>query len=221
MSLHLKWLAPASFKKGLDFQELIAFILPTTYAYYDGLPKVIDCSRNVIIITTVLVFVLLFLFKVYKKFIDGERSVSEVLETGYFNNFFRPFAARISDRGRSGEKTTIDFRDKTQSPVTTGNIALKIILPESKDKLAETLKQIDSITRDAMIDGSWVKAQITETGRVTILECPRTLATISHYLDNGAERYTDEESVRFHRYFTEKYMRDYNAASFSFEVVKG
>src|SRR5579863_10181698 len=98
MSSYFKWLAPASLKKNFDIQEIVAFILPTTYAYYDGLPKIIDLSRNLIVLTTVIVFLLLFLFKIYKNFNTNERAVSEVLETGYFNNFFYPFALVVTNK---------------------------------------------------------------------------------------------------------------------------
>lgn len=219
MSSHLKWLTPASLKKNFDIQEIIAFILPTTYAYYDGLPKVIDLSKAVIVSTSVLVFLLLLLFKLYKNFSNNERAVSEVLETGYFNNFFYPFATVVTDRIESGTKLTFDFKDKSLSSVETTDVEIKIILPESKDKMANAVAAINSITKDACVDNStWVKAQKLDTGKMIIYECPRTLTAIEKHLINGESEYTNEESIKFHRYFIEKFMRDYKTTRFRFPV---
>jgi nucleotide-binding STING sensor domain-containing protein len=218
-SLAFKWLAPASLKRNFDVQEIVAFILPTTYAYYDGLPKLVDFPKNMIIFTTVLVFLLLFLFKVYKKFNENERAISEVLETGYFNNFFYPFATVITDKLRSGQKIALDFKNKNQAPIQTDNIEVKIILPQSKEQMADAIKAINKLAQDATVDnGPWVKAQLADNGKVIIYECPRTMATIEKHLMNGESEYTNEESFKFHRYFIDKFMKDYKAASFDFEI---
>lgn len=221
MSLRLKWLAPASLKKNFDAQEIIAFILPTTYAYYDGLPKIIDLPKATVVGTSVVVFLLLFLFKLYKNFSDNERAVAEVLETGYFNNFFRPFAAAVTDKLESGTELTFDFKNKSVPAVKTRDVEVKIILPESKYKMDEAIAAIGQITKDASLDnGPWVKAQVSANGKVTIYECPRTLTSIEKHLINGENAYSNEESVKFHRYFFEKFMTDYKVAGFMFPVSR-
>ncbi|MBS1525012.1 MAG: hypothetical protein JST19_05150 [Bacteroidetes bacterium] len=219
MSSHLKWLAPASLKRNFDFQEIIAFILPTTYAYYDGLPKIVDLSKGLIIGTSILVFLLLFLFKLYKNFSNNEKAVAEVLETGYFNNFFYPFALVVTNKLQRGDKLTFDFKNKNIQSVETSDVEIRIILPESKDKLAEAVSAIDNITKDACVDNdSWVKVQSLQTGKMVIYECPRTLAAIEKHLINGENEYTNEESIKFHRYFTEKFMKDYKTTGFGFAI---
>ena len=219
MSSHLKWLAPASLKQNFDVQEIVALILPTTYAYYDALPKIVDISKSLVTITSILVFLLLFLFKLYKNFNNNDKAVAEVLETGYFNNFFYPFALVLNNKLQSGQKVSIDFKNANQPPIQTGNIDLKIILPESKDRLDEAIKAIDNLTQDAIIDkGSWVKVQILDSGKAIIYECPRTLATIEKHLINGESEYTDKDSVKFHRYFIGKFMKDYKTTGFIFGI---
>ncbi|MBS1501885.1 MAG: hypothetical protein JST32_07475 [Bacteroidetes bacterium] len=219
MSSLIKWLSPASLKKNFDLQEIVAFILPTTYAYYDGLPKIVDISKSLVIATSVVVCLLLFLFKLYKNFNNNEKAVSEVLETGYFNNFFYPFALVVSNKLQSGEKLSIDFKNKSIPSVETADVEVRIILPESKDKMEEAMSAINNRAKDACIDnGSWVKAQALDNGKVIIYECPRTLATIEKHLINGENEYTNEESVKFHRYFTEKFMKDYKATGLRFEI---
>ncbi|MBS1531263.1 MAG: hypothetical protein JSU01_13235 [Bacteroidetes bacterium] len=219
MITHFKWLAPASIKKNFDVQEIVAFILPTTYAYYDGLPKIVGLSNVLVLVTSVLVFMLLFLFKLYKNFNNNEKAVAEVLETGYFNNFFCPFALVLTNKLQSGQKITFDFKNRNQPSVRTDRVELKIVLPESKDRLAETIKAIDSIALDAIVDnGSWAKVQISKNGKVIIYECPRTLTTIEKHLINGETEYTDKDSFKFHRYFTEKFMKDYKRAGLGFAI---
>lgn len=219
-STSLKWLTPAAIKRNFDIQEIIAFILPTTYAYYDGIPKIIACPKNVIIATSVLVFILLFLFKLYKSFSDNERAISEVLETGYFNNFFYPFAMMITDKLQHGQKLTINFKDKNKLPVQTDDIEVKVILPRSKNRLEDLMRQIDLIAKDATIDnGPWVKVQVLESGKIIVYECPRTLCTIEKHLINGEEQYTNIDSVKFHHYFINKFMRDYKFTAPNFTVA--
>jgi len=221
MSAHLKWLSAASLKKNFDTKEVIAFILPTTYAYYDGLPKLIALSKGLIVSTSILVFLLLCLFKLYKNFRNNEKAVAEVLETGYFNNFFRPFATVVNDKLQSGSKFTFDFKNKTLPSIETGNVELKIILPESKDKMDNVIMAINDLAKDACVDnGSWVKVQAQDSGKVIIYECPRTLTTIEKHLINGEDEYTNEESIKFHRYFCEKFMKDYKTTQFNFSVSR-
>ena len=220
MSFHFKWLSPASLKKNFDVQELIAFILPTTYAYYSGLPKVVTISKSVTVITSAAVFLLLMLFKFYKNFRNNEKAVSEVLETGYFNNFFYPFATVVADKLQSGKKMVFDFKNKALPSVETGDVEIKIILPESKDKMDNVMMAINAISKDASLDnGPWVKARALENGKVIIYECPRTLTTIEKHLINGENEYTNKESIKFHRYFSEKFMKDYKTTQFKFPVV--
>lgn len=215
----IKWLTPTAIKRNFDMQDLIAFILPTTYAYYDGIPKIVDCPKNIIIATSVLVFILLFLFKLYKSFSDKEKAISEVLETGYFNNFFYPFGILIRDKLQCGQKLTISFKDKNKAPVRTTDIQVRVILPRSKHTLEDTMKQIDATTKDATIDnGAWVKVQIAEDGRIVIYECPRTLCTIETHLIAGEGQYTNTDSLKFHRYFIAKFMRDYKFTAPNFIV---
>jgi hypothetical protein len=222
MNPNFKWLAPASLKKNFDLQEMIAFILPTTYAYYDGIPKIVSCPKDVIISTSIFVFCILFLFKVRRKFNDNEKAVSEVLETGYFNNFFYPFATVITDKLRSEQQISFDFKDKSQPTVLTNDVEVKIILPRSKQQMADVVKGINAIAKDAVVDnGQWVKVQVLDTGKVIIYECPRTLSTIEKHLINGENQYTNHESIKFHKFFIDKFMKDYRATQFNFEITPG
>jgi len=207
-----QWLSFAAFRKFFDPKELVAFILPTTYAYYDAVPKLIDCSRPVIIVTACCICLILMSFNIYKKFNEHEQAIAEVLETGYFSNFFDRTAVLLDEKRQRGEMVTVLFKNNTAVQLDVNKILVKITLPKSKQQLSDTVAQIDAISRDATLDnGIWVKAAEHADGSVTVYECPRTLKAISRYLVNGQDAYTEENSFRLHRYFNERFMKDWDS----------
>lgn len=221
MSVHLRWLVLESIKKNFDIRETLILVAPSTIAYFETLEKIKALPINLVIITSILIFLLLLAFQLYKNFKKNEKAVAEVLETGYFNNFFTPFATVITSKLQEGRKITFDFKNKTLPSVETDNVELRIIIPESKDKLDNVMMAIDGIAKDACIDNStWIKAQVLADDKVIIYECPRTLTAIEKHLINGETGYTNKESIKFHEYFYDKFMKDYELAKFKFSVSK-
>lgn len=207
-----QWLSFAAFKKFFDVKELIAFILPTTYAYYDGVPKLVDCSRPVIIATSCCIALLLMFFNIYKKYNEHEQAIAEVLETGYFCNFFDRTAVLLDEKRQRGDNVTISFKNHKNITLDVNKMLVKISLPKSKSQLSDTISKIDAISRDATLDnGIWVKAAENPDGSVTVYECPRTLKAISRYLVNGQDAYTEENSYRLHAYFNNRFMKDWDS----------
>ncbi len=219
MSAHFKWLALESIKKNFDVRETIILVFPTAFGYFEILSKIKFLPATLVISTSILILLVLFMFQIYKNFQKNKKAVAEVLETGYFNNFFRPFATELTNKLKMGNKLIFDFKNKKIPSAETSDVEVKIILPESKDKLDNIITAIDAITYDACVDNSfWVKAKLTDNSKVIIYECPRTLTAIEHHLINGETEYTNEESIKFHRYFTEKFMKDYSLTRFKFPV---
>ena len=219
MSAHFKWLAVESVKKNFDVRETIILVFPTTFAYFEILSKIKFLSLTLVISTSILVLLVLFIFQIDKNFQKNKKAVAEVLETGYFNNFFRPFATELTNKLKMGQKLVFDFKNKAIPSTETSDVEVKIILPESKDKLDNVITAIDAITHDACIDNSfWVKVKVADNNKVIIYECPRTLTAIEHHLINGETEYTNEESIKFHRYFSEKFMKDYSLTRLKFTV---
>ncbi len=207
-----QWLSLSAIKKFFDLKELVAFILPTTYAYYDGMPKLIELSHPVIIITSCAIGIMLMLFNVYKKYNEHEQAIAEVLETGYFCNFFDRTAVLLDEKRQRGDSVVIEFKNHKTLTLDVNKMLVKISLPKSKSKLSETIAQIDAIARDATLDsGIWVKAAENADGSVTVYECPRTLKAISRYLVNGQEGYTEDTSYRLCHYFNERFMKDWES----------
>jgi len=115
----------AALRKFFDPKELVAFILPTTYAYYDGVPKLIDCSKPVIIVTACCICLILMSFNIYKKFNEHEEAIAEVLETGYFSNFFDRMAILLDEKRRRSEMVTVLFKDNTAIKLDVNKILVK------------------------------------------------------------------------------------------------
>lgn len=206
-----RWLTIKSLAKFFDIKELIAFIFPTTWAYYDIIPKLVDCPKAILIISVVMILVVLFLYNLYKRYVEHEKAIAEVLETGYFTNFMDKTAYILKDRKERGQSVNFKFKDNTNYLVKPENIRIKVILPKSFNELIECIKKVDSIGKTGTIDdGAWIIAKaFTQGGEtiITIYECPRTLQALSRYITD----YSEEQSKRMHRLFNEKFEKDWKS----------
>jgi len=223
MRISFKWLSPASIKKNFDWKEFVALVLPTTYAYYDGLDKLYkkiaktECPDKIAISTSIIVFILLILFDILRNYKKKIKAISEALETGYFNNFFITTFTVIMDKLRAGQPLTFNFKNTSKPPVVTNNVKVIIILPKSQEELIKQVDLIRKKTDEATINGSWVNIEI-QNKNVIIHECPRTLATIRQYLAIGQGGYTQEDLIKYHKYFIDKFLIDYDPTKFNFEI---
>lgn len=206
-----RWITPASISKFFDFKELIAFILPTTGFYYEIIPKLFTVSRNTVIISSLLIFTTLLLYHLFKRFMDHERAIAEVLETGYFSNFFDKTALYINSKIAEDKDITFRFLDGSLTTVKADRIHILVIIPLSKQQLFATIKKIDSIAKIGTIDnGSWIHARQHPDGTIAIYECPRTLTSLSKYLVNKDKPYLEEQSKKLHKIFDEKFLEHWN-----------
>lgn len=224
MGISVKWLSWSSIKKNFDWKEFVALVIPTTFAYYDGLDKLYkkitktECPDKIAISTSILIFILLILFDIFRNHKKKIKAISEALETGYFNNFFYPAFIVVMDKLRSGQPLVFDFKDQSKSQITTREVEVVIILPKSRSELTRQMNHIQKITHEATINGSWVNIEVLKNGSVRIYECPRTLTTINSYLATGENQYTEEDSIKYHKYFIDKFNTDYDKTKFNFEV---
>jgi len=208
-----RWLTPKAIKKNFDPKELIAFILPTTGFYYDIIPKLINLQKTVFLVSVVIIFLLLFLINLYKRNMDYEKSIAEVLETGYFLNFLDKTAIYIQEKKQTNQFIKFNFKDGTNETVKADQIKVKLILPLSLSGLNETIKSINSITKSGNIDnGPWVYAKKNSDNTITIYDCPRTLTALSKYLINSESSYSDDLSRTFHKLFNAKFDQDWDNA---------
>ena len=210
--MNLPWLTIASFRKFTSPIDILAYIIPSSFFYFEFIPKIFkSCPFTLLVVTTVLVAVILFLNKLREKFKDYEKGIAEVLAIGYFSNFFERTANFFADKKQDNEDVTFTFRDKRSVKVKTDKIKVKVILPTSLSKLEEVVGEVDVAARIASIDnGAWVNAAENSDGSITVYECPRTLQAISRYLVNGKEGYNEEHSRRMHTVFNERFKQDWD-----------
>ncbi|MFZ6014426.1 MAG: STING domain-containing protein [Bacteroidota bacterium] len=205
-----RWLTLKSLGKFFDAKAIVTFILPTAGFYYDIIPKVFNVSSTLLIFIVAVVFLLLFLFNLYQRYTDHERSIAEVLETGYFTNFFEKTAMFIKNKKDNNETILVNFKDGSFQRVQADQLRVQVILPTSLAELRAIMKLIDKTAKPGTLDnGPWILATPHDNHTITIHECPRTLQALSRYLGRGEHEYTEVESKRLHRLFNEKFIKDW------------
>lgn len=209
-----RWLSPKAIAKFFDFKELIAFILPTTGFYYDILPKIFENCKKFILIITIIICVCILIYHLYKRYMDYEKAIAEIIETSYFSNFLDFTVFYLNHKMTANEDITFRFKDKSVKTVSANMVKLDIIIPLSKDELLKTIKEISAITKEGTLDnGSWVKAKINDDGSITIYECPRILMSFSKYLVNSEKSYSEEQSKKLHKIFDQRFNHDWDGIS--------
>jgi|GEM_PF-1203890 len=209
-----RWLSPKAIAKFFDFKELIAFILPTTGFYYDILPKIFESCKKFILWITILICLCILIYHLYKRYMDYEKAIAEIIETSYFSNFLDFTVYYLNQKIVENEDITFRFKDKSVKTVNANKIKLDIIIPLSKNELIKTIREISAITKEGTLDnGSWVKAKINDDETITIYECPRILMTFSKYLVNSEKSYSEEQSKKLHNIFDQKFNHDWNNIS--------
>lgn len=213
-NIAFRWLTIESIKKFSDPMYLFGYVLPATLCFNSIIAYFIDLSNLKSLVVCVIVFVLLFLCQIYARYKEYEKSIAEVLETGYFYNFFEKTATFIHQRKKNKKPITFTFNDGTIKTVSTDQIIVKVILPLSLNSLSDTIEKVKKITVSGNIDnGAWVLAQKNPDNTITIYEYPRTLTAISTYLVSPKIDYGEEISIIFHKYFNTKFDKDWENVS--------
>lgn len=211
----LRWLNSKSVKKFTNPYEIIVVTIPSSVAFLDFINKYIyELSKEMLYFTFVILFMLLLLYRIHKNFKDYEVSIAEVLERGYFSNFFINAAKFIKDKTDNDEDVIFILRSGEKIPKKTDKIRYKVILPKSQSKLEQINDEIERITKPANLNGSWVNIK-EEGDSITIYECPRTLQTLRNYLTliNKSNDYSEEQSFELHQVFNKKFEKDFNISS--------
>lgn len=211
---HLNWMSRRSFMKFTSPADFMTSIIPTSGFYFEFIPNFVDCSRLVLILTTVLVALTIYLYNIRKNYKNYEKAIAEVLETGYFSNFFEKVARKLKQKLESKQDMSFTFlRSRPNVPVNipSHHIEIKLILPRSYDELQQAVTRIDQVSERAALDtGDWVNAVYDVAGnKVVIYECPRTLLSLSKYLLTDDESYTQRQSEVLHQYFNKKFETDW------------
>jgi hypothetical protein len=195
--------------KFFSIKDIIFSIVPTLGSYegyVKGLiPETIFPNKYMIIAAGVLISLLFIVIFYIDNKRNYQKSLSEVLATGYFANFTGPLSKVLS--ARSAVKFA--FPDGAESSIEPGKIKVEVGMPLSLASLiayADKVKAESEIVYIREITGTepyWVRARKDEDGSLTIFEFPRTLFALSYYLDEDFSDKTKAEKIskRLYRYF--------------------
>lgn len=204
-----RWLTTDSIKKFFDLKEMIYVTGPTVGFYHEFVPKHFGLTDAMVLASTGAVFIGSFCLNIYKRFAAHERSIAEVLATGYFHNFFERSVSLFRHRLEEGTATTFLFGkgDNARSvTVPPGKISFTVILPESQQRLHESLGLISKNTLKATIDsGMWFDVVVHDDASVTIYDCPRTLTALRKYLVDGGKTFDDRLAAKLYKHFSKKF----------------
>ncbi|MFY1110421.1 MAG: STING domain-containing protein [Methanosarcinaceae archaeon] len=210
ISASFPWLTFESIIKFFDPLQTVGVIIPTVIFYYDRIPK--SLPRKVHLGVALLIFTVVFLYCLRNKYNEYEKAIAEVLETGYFLNFFEKTALHISQKKQANQPIQFKFNDGTKEAVKADQIKVKVILPLSLSSLEDTIDKVGKITKSGNIDnGAWVFAKKNLNNTITIYEYPRTLTAIQRYLP-PKYNYSEEKSKNFHKLFNAKFDKDWSKA---------
>jgi hypothetical protein len=131
--------------------------------------------------------------------------LAEVLATGYFLNF----SGKLTSLLRQESEITF-LRSSGPLAISANKIKLVVWLPASKNAMEEAASDIEQTseivyigTRSFTEPNLWlrIKEDVTN-GMVSIMEFPRTLFALPHYLSTG---YKQENSKKIHKAFNNKF----------------
>jgi hypothetical protein len=204
----LPWLTFESIKKFFDLKQTLLVILPTVFCYCGIIPK--DLPKPVYLGIVLIILTVIYFYCLYTKYNEYEKAIAEVLETGYFSNFFEKTAAYILKKQQDKQPIQFNFNDGTTEVVKADQIKVKVILPLSLKSLDNTIDIVRKITKAGNIDnGAWVLAKKNTDNTITIYEYPRTLKAIQKYLPENYD-YNEKKSKNFHKLFNAKFERDWS-----------
>jgi hypothetical protein len=206
-------LSPISIKKFTSIYEVALILIPTTLGYFTVFETYFNIPTSLTFIALAIIFVLLYIISLRCKKTDYEKTIAEVLETGYFNNFLDKTASFISTRKDDPNHPFIrfNFSDGTSEPVKVSDIKVKVILPQSLKSLDKTMKVVGRLTQRGSLDnGTWVLYKKESEGKITIYDYPRTMKTMGDYLKT--REYNEQKSEKLHKMFNDKFEDDWGTA---------
>jgi Ca2+/Na+ antiporter len=198
--------------------DLISIIgaIPTLISFYLVIPLIFQ-KIDFIGISVILITIIIILYSYYlsKKCNEYEKTVAEVLETGYFWNFFMDLYTHIELKENGNKKINfmyVDSENVEPVPATADQIKVKIILPSSNHSLQKTIEKVNNMTQLCSIDNK-IRVRTKKNpdntitnpdNTITIFEYPQTLQTIKKYFPKK-DKYSDYQSKKFYRYFIDKF----------------
>jgi hypothetical protein len=195
-------------RKMSTVKELVGSLVPTGFAYNDIL-KHFFSNPMMSLVLAILAFLLLFLILILIKADEYEKSISEILATGYFNNYVIKLAGILRSRGNSPVKLL--FSGNRSSEISADKIRVELMMPGSLAVLRRIQEETDAGTEIVYIDSEafnhpyWLRARMDADGQLNILEYPRTLFALPKFLISDPDSYNEKVSRKFHSAFIRRF----------------
>ncbi len=195
--------------KFFPIKDLFYSIFPTvgTYGGYinDITPNLFP-SLWVAICVGLLGSILLAIFFYFDNVRSYKKSLAEILAIGYFMNF----TGRLGKLLKTKRPIEFSFPNETMN-ITSDKISVEIGLPENLNSLIKYADQVEQHTdivyvRElSMSEPFWLRAR-KENERLVIFEFPRTLFSLSKYLqkDFSNQESAAKNSKRIYSFFNKK-----------------
>ncbi|MCO6498145.1 MAG: hypothetical protein J5I50_10830 [Chitinophagaceae bacterium] len=195
--------------KFFPIKDLFYSIFPTigTYGGYinDVAPRLFPSlwvALSIGLIGSVILAIIFYLDNIrnYKK------SLAEVLAIGYFMNF----TGRLGKLLKTKRPIEFSFPDQTVS-ITSDKISVEVGLPVNLNSLVRYAERVEQQTQIvyvrefSMSEPYWLRAKM-ENGRLVIYEFPRTLFSLSKYLqkDFADQASATKNSREIYSFFSKK-----------------
>jgi len=211
-----RWLTIESIIKFANPSYFLIVIIPSTAGICSLIEFLTNLTRTKLVAVGTIVLIFLFLSQIYSSYIEYEKSIAEVLETGYFYNFFDKIVLHIWDRKNNNIPLKIKFNNEEKEvieTVKTSQLKVIVILPLSRKGLLETVDNIEKTTKMGSLDNNcWIRFKKNPDNTIIIYEYPRTLMAIPKHV-NHKIKYSENTSKIFHERFNVNFDEDWRNAS--------
>lgn len=202
-----------SFRENLAIKDILFTGAPTagTYTgYLNGylnsvLPDWLVVNPWLTLTITLSLFLIVLFILYYFNYESRKKYLAEVLATGYYLNFSGKLTSLLKE---SSEITFFRSSDSVTIPIN--KVKLAIFLPDSKETLESISSEIEESSEIAYVrytsfsqPSLWLRIQENTTnGEITIVEFPRTLFALPHYLST---EYTNRTAKKLLQSFNKKF----------------
>ncbi|MCC4766668.1 hypothetical protein FXW07_08600 [Methanosarcina sp. DH1] len=211
-----RWLTIESIIKFASPYHFLIVILPSTVGICSIIEFLINLSKTKLVAVGTIVLIFLFLSQIYSYYKEYEKSMAEVLETGYFYNFFDKIVQHIWDRKYNNIPLKIKFNNGQKEvieTIKTSQLKFIVILPLSYDDFLDTINIINKTTKIGSLDNIYkIRFSKNPDDTITVYECPQTLMAIPKH-GNHKIKYDEKTSKLFHKHFNAYFDEDWRNAS--------
>ena len=196
----------------------------------EGINFVVNLSKMEYLICVILILITISLCLMFGSYKAYEKTVAEILETGYFFNFFKDIALHIfrcRNKPVQSEFKLLEFKfkdgEKDPIKVNVEQTEVVVVLPQSYNALENNINKINKFELDNLDNKYWVNFKINNN-KITIYEYPRTLKPLPEYLKLITEKDQDINFIEnlsqiYHRHFNDKFNKDWKELKDDLKII--